>query len=49
MLLARYPLRASHELSVAAGWLLSLGGVQLAGSANAVERLVGAARAVERA
>jgi RNA polymerase sigma factor (sigma-70 family) len=49
LLQARFPLSAARDMSEAAGWLLSHDGVQLAGRANAVERLVAAARAVERA
>jgi RNA polymerase sigma factor (sigma-70 family) len=49
LLQARYPLCAAHELPQAAAWLLSQGGVQLAETANSVDRLVAAARAVERA
>ncbi|HEX2869903.1 MAG TPA: sigma-70 family RNA polymerase sigma factor [Polyangiaceae bacterium] len=49
LLQARYPLHAAQELPRAAAWLLSHDGVTLAESANSVERLVVAARAVERA
>lgn len=49
LLQARYPLHAARDLSEAAGWLLSHDGVQLAGRANAAERLVAATHAVARA
>lgn len=49
LLQARYPLGATDDLSEAAAWLLSQGGVRVAGGVNAVDRLVAAARSVERA